>query len=1125
MPRIFDNIDQQLLGALQETLNISEHADFCVGYFNLRGWKQIDTYIEKWSGGKGNCCRLLVGMQRLPQEDLISALSLIKSDKGIDQQTALRIKKKLAEEFREQLTYGIPTNDDEAGLRRLAAQIKAKKVIVKLFLRHPLHAKLYLFFRPDPINPTVGYLGSSNLTFAGLAQQGELNIDVLDHDASQKLAKWFDDRWNDRWCLDISDDLVRIIEESWAREELMPPYYIYIKMAYHLAQEARAGLSEFRIPRDFGNKLFEFQSAAVKIAAHHLNKRSGVLLGDVVGLGKTLMATALARIFEDDFGLETLIICPKNLVKMWEDYVYRYRLRVKVLSITRVINELPELRRFRLIIIDESHNLRNREGKRYHAIHEYIQKNESKCILLSATPYNKNYRDLSNQLRLFVLEDKDLGIRPERLLRDKGEIEFIKQYQCPVRSLAAFEKSEYADDWRDLMRLYMVRRTRSFIQNNYAATDKAGRKFLTFEDGTPSYFPVRQAKTVKFKIDDKNTADQYARLYAPGIVDTVNGLNLPRYGLGNYIAEKPHEPPTQAEARILQDLSRAGKRLMGFCRTNLFKRLESSGKAFTQSVERHILRNYIFLHAIENDKPIPIGTQDPEMLDSRIYDEDTEDTGALSDIFEDENEASKIGISSAFRTEDEFKKKAADVYKEYEAQYKKRFRWLRSSLFLKDLAVDLRKDIKALLMILSKCGEWVPGKDSKLDALCNLIMKKHPTEKIIVFSQFADTVRYLETELKARGVSKLEGVTGDSEDPTETAWLFSPESNEKRDRIRHEDELRVLIATDVLSEGQNLQDCSIIVNFDLPWAIIRLIQRAGRVDRIGQKSENILCYSFLPADGVERIIRLRARVRLRLQENAEVVGTDEAFFEDDRNDQAILDLYNEKSGILDSDIDGEVDLASYAYQIWKNAITANPELQKIIPSLQPVIYSACAHKPSEKEPEGALIYLKTADGNDALAWIDKAGNSVTESQYIILKAAECLPDEPAIPRDEKHHEMVQKGVELIIEEEKSVGGQLGRPSGARFRTYERLKRYAEEVKGTLFESQELLKAIDEIYRYPLRQTAIDTLNRQLRSGISDETLAQMVIALREEGRLGIIHEEEQVQEPRIICSLGLVRRS
>jgi hypothetical protein len=248
----------------------------------------------------------------------------------MDNQTALRLKKKLAEEFRDQLTIGIPTNEDEIGLRRLAAQIKAKKVIVKLFLRHPLHAKLYLLFRPDPINPTVGYLGSSNLTLAGLKQQGELNVDVLDHDACQKLGKWFEERWNDKWCVDISDELVAIIQDSWAREDLIPPYYIYVKMAYHLSQEARAGLSEFRIPKDFGNKLWEFQAAAVKIAAHHLNKRSGVLIGDVVGLGKTLMATALARIFEDDQGLETLILCPKNLVKMWED-----RLVLIALSIIR----------------------------------------------------------------------------------------------------------------------------------------------------------------------------------------------------------------------------------------------------------------------------------------------------------------------------------------------------------------------------------------------------------------------------------------------------------------------------------------------------------------------------------------------------------------------------------------------------------------------------------------------------------------------------------------------------------------------------------------------------------------------------------------------------------------------
>lgn len=1124
MPRIFDNIEQSLLPALKETLEVTDRADFCVGYFNLRGWKALDSHIERWSGGEGNCCRLLVGMHRPPEEELRVALRVAKAEGEMDNQTALRLKKSLAESFRNQLTLGFPTNDDEAGLRRLAAQIKTKKVVVKLHLRHALHAKLYLLFRPDPVNPIVGYLGSSNLTMAGLSTQGELNIDVLDHDATQKLAAWFNDRWDDRWCLDISKELVQIIEESWAREELVPPYYVYLKMAYHLSRDARAGLAEFQIPRDFRGKLFEFQEAAVKIAAHHLNKRGGVVIGDVVGLGKTLMATCLARIFEDDHGFSTLIICPKNLVPMWQHHVDHFGMRAKVLSISQAIKELPGIpARFRITLIDESHNLRNREGKIYRAIHEYIAQSESRCILLTATPYNKTYHDLSNQIRLFVPENKDIGIRPEKLLRELGNVEFAK-LQVPVRSLAAFEKSEYADDWRDLMRLYLVRRTRSFIQENYADEDPAnGRKYLTFPDGTRTYFPERVPKTAKFEINDKDPNDQYARLYADPIVNSINRLQLPRYGLGNYPDPSPDKPPTSAETSQIQDLSRAGKRLMGFCRTNLFKRLESSGQAFILSVERHILRNYVVLHAIENDEPLPIGTQDAALLDARINDED-------SDVFaDDEDDYENVDEGNSgpeLQTESDFQERAAQLYAQYAGPFKRRFKWLRSSLFLEQLATDLSKDAKALIRVLKKCGTWDAGTDAKLNALEELLRKTHSDEKVLVFSQFADTVRYLETQLRARGIDRLAGVSGGSSNPTAVAWRFSPVSNEMRDRVAEEDELRVVIATDVLSEGQNLQDCAIVVNFDLPWAIIRLIQRVGRVDRIGQQADTIRCYSFLPADGVERIIRLRSRVRQRLKENAEVVGTDEAFFEDDRNDQIVRDLFTENAGILDGDDDTEVDLSSYAFQIWKNAIDADCDLEKAVAGLPDVVYSTKPHQPADQEPEGVLAYIRTGQGNDALAWVDRSGNSVSESQYKILKAAACRPDTPALPRHDKHHWLVQTAVEQIIEEEKSTGGQLGRPSGARFRTYERLMRFLDDVKEmSLLDTSALSKVVQEIYRYPLRQSATDIINRQLRSGISDEELADLVLMLREDNALCLIHEEEQIQEPQIICTMGLAKNT
>lgn len=1126
MPRIFDNIDQPLLQALQQTLESSTHADFCVGYFNLRGWRRIATYMENWHGGDGECCRLLVGMHQKPDEELRHAMRVIKETDKIDNQTALRLKKKLAEEFREQLTVGIPTRDDEIGLRQLAHQLRDEKVKVKLFLQHPLHAKLYLLYRQDIVSPTVGYLGSSNLTLAGLSKQGELNIDVLDSDACQKLEDWFEERWNDRWCIDISKELAEIIDESWAREELIPPYHIYIKMAYHLSHEARAGLNEFQIPREFENTLFDFQTAAVKIAAHHLNKRNGVLIGDVVGLGKTLMGTALAKILEDDQGLETLIICPKNLVPMWEFYREEYHLGGKVLSISRVLNELPDLRRYRLVMIDESHNLRNREGKRYRAIQDYIQQNESKVILLSATPYNKSFLDLSNQLRLFVDETEDLGIRPDHCINKVGEIKFLSDHQCGTNTLAAFEKSEEIDDWRELMRRYLVRRTRSFIMQNYAEVDtETDRKYLLFPDGTRSYFPTRVPKTVGFTIDEKDPDDTYAQLYSDNVVNTINKLNLARYGLANYIDDAPKEPPTETDKERLQDLSRGGKRLMGFCRTNLFKRLESSGKAFLQSVDRHILRNYIFLYAIENGEPFPIGGLDASMLDTRFSDADTDDVNIIAAASDDEDDEliDTTDSHSNLYSIEKYKERAAIIYQFYLTKYRSRFKWIRSDLFLPILKKQLTEDAEALIQILQLYGDWDESKDAKLNALEELLTQTHPDTKVLVFTQFADTVHYLKAALDERGLSHLAAATGGSANPTQLAARFSPVSNNKEGAFTSEDKLRVLISTDVLSEGQNLQDCAIVVNYDLPWAIIRLVQRAGRVDRIGQTAEDILCYSFLPADGVERIINLRGSVRKRLQENAEVVGTDEAFFEDDGEigNQSIVNLYNERSGLLDDDMDNDVDLASHAYQIWKNAITENPDLEKIITKLPPVVYSTKPHTPTDAQPEGVLVYIRTGEDNDALAWVNKNGESVTESQFTILQAAECKPDAEALEPLEEHHHIVDVAAKLVISENRRIGGQLGRSTGARFRTYERLKDYASEVEGTLFATPELKQVIDNIYRYPLRPVAKDTLNRQLRLGISNEVLADLVIDLWNDGRLCIVEEEIEMKEPKIVCSLGL----
>jgi DNA replication protein DnaC len=419
MPKIYDNIKNHLTKGLNETLELSQRTDFCVGYFNLRGWKEIGNRIDKLSGGEiiekedkiWRCCRLLVGMQKLPV-DILKEHFRYDESHVIDQAEALKLKKRLAQEFKDQLTIGVPSEVDEQALRQLSQQMKDKKVVVKLHLRYTLHAKLYLAYSDDKRVPVVGFLGSSNLTLAGLKHQGELNIDVMDQDAANKLAEWFNDRWKDRWCIDITEELIEIIDNSWASEKPRPPYHIYLKMAYHLSQEARAGLNEYRLPIIFKKELLEFQQAAVKIAAKKLDKRDGVLIGDVVGLGKTITACALAKMFEESNFFSTLIICPPNLIPMWDDYIEKYDLKAVPVSIGAVQGRLPELKRFRLVIIDESHNLRNDQGSRYRAIKQYLEENESKVILLTATPYNKSFIDLSNQLRLFISDDKEFNHWP-----------------------------------------------------------------------------------------------------------------------------------------------------------------------------------------------------------------------------------------------------------------------------------------------------------------------------------------------------------------------------------------------------------------------------------------------------------------------------------------------------------------------------------------------------------------------------------------------------------------------------------------------------------------------------------------------------------------------------------------
>ena len=1116
MPKIYDNIEHKLADGLSEMLDGAREADFCVGYFNLRGWGTIADKIETID----NKCRLLIGMTQIDQDAVRAAYSSQKAAETNPKDAHKEMKKAVAQ-FAKQLTWGCPSTADERNLKRLAKQLRDEKVKVKFHARHYLHAKLYLIHRQDQTVAIAGVVGSSNLTLSGLQKNGELNIDVLDQDAAKKLKQWFDERWNDERSADVSMELAEIIENSWAGGEI-PPYHVYLKTAYELSRDAISGVDEYPVPSEFRHRILDFQAKAVSIAAKILSRQNGVMIGDVVGLGKTIVASAVAKTFQEDSGDNVLVICPPNLSDMWKDYMNKYLIAGDVLSLGST-KELENMRRYRLIIVDESHQFRNRDTTRYGHLHDYIERNDSRVILLTATPYNKAFSDIASQLRLFVKHDVDLSIRPEHYIRAIGGAEkFQREHpNTLISSLGAFEKSDLVDDWRELMSRYMVRRTRLHIKTNYAEKDeKTGRHFLTFSDGTRFYFPDRQPERLDFGFDESgfDESDDYAKLYSKKVVNAIGELQLPRYGLQQYIARTDYidnllkddgkitdlpdiDALPEDDRKIISNLTRAGARLRGFARSGLFKRLESGGDTFLKSVRRHIVRNAVYIAALEEGGKIPVG-----QIHAAETDESLDEADESLFLGDNENPAEEL---------EEWRNTGKRVYQNLKRDEKigREFSWISANYFKAELREDLEKDVELLQRIFALVPRWLPENDRKLEALAKLVQVTHANDKILIFTQYKDTADYLYRELWKKDVENIEMVHGGSEDVGKIVHRFSPNSN---GQITGQlDELRVLVSTDVLSEGQNLQDAHIIVNYDLPWAIIRLIQRAGRVDRIGQKAPKILCYSALPENGIEKIIDLRGRLRERMDDNNELIGSDERFFDsDERNSERTLrDLYSGEA-MLD-ETDEETDLLSRAYEIWRRATGNDKKLEERIMGLPNVIYSA-----KSSNTHGVIAYVRTG-GNDVLAHVDNSGEIISQSQSGILDLLECEPDTQRTRAAESHHECVRKATEQAATTSRHLGGQLGTMRSVRRKLYDRLLAIADRNRQTpLLDEPKIRKAAQAVYDNPLKETARDKMKRMLMTATEEELLAAVLEMMSQKTLCAVA--DDKSDKTKIICSMGLV---
>lgn len=1099
MPNIFDNIkDATRLGpALRESLKDFDTVDVATGYLDLRGWSAfadiLDAKVPHEVGSRATA-RVLVGMiAPADAEQLLDSLQDQVQPPSYgsdihDREKALARRDQLVKHLRNQLMRGLATASGQQTLQTLKRQLQDGVVAMKVFTEKPLHGKTYIFHSPQKKHGARwAYVGSSNLTGAGLTRNLELNIDVQDSDASAKLAEWFDQRWEDPFSLDITAEIIDLITESWADETQPSPFEVYLKVCHSLAQDARDGMG-YVLPASMRNLLLDYQESAVRTLARRVVRRGGTMLGDVVGLGKTLTAVATALMLQAAEDYSTLVLCPKNLERMWNEHLEAYDINGRVVPYSVADKVLPELKRFNLVICDESHNLRNNSTNVYEAIHHYIRANACKVLLLTATPYNLAFTDVANQIGLYLDEDDDLGIIPTAALI--ADPQLVNKVDGKINTLAAFRRSEEPEDWKRLMSDHLVRRTRSFIKRTarkefvtLISGEQVEREYLQFANGQKFFFPTRIATPVSHAFTD----DDPAKLMEDDTtLDAVGDLILPRYRLADY--DNPRAVHTPTDTKNLDDIRAGRGNVSGFVRVGLFKRLSSSGHSFIQSLQRQRARNELFIHAIDHGLPIPLGSFSDKQI--AVTDEDIEGETTLQGS-------------------------AATRYDALVSSLPGRTKWVNSSVFKPTLRKDLVQDNATLTALLDRFGNWDSTRDSKVNALVDLL-HRHSGEKVLIFSEYVDTADYVAAALRDAGVDRVGLASGNTDNPAGIARRFSPESNklpgeneEATADVTRGDPIDVLVATDVLSEGQNLQDAHIVVNYDLPWAIIRIIQRAGRVDRVGQKSETVNIY-LITHDKVEQQIRLRQRIRARLGAAAQAFGSDEQFFGSDQEIQILDDFYNGRVTDDTDDAEGEADAVSEAWLVWSNAQQQHAQIAARVLAMQDLVHSS-RHRYLHEQRDGVTCYVATASGVDAFATSYDTPHGVVEQLLTPIEALrifQAQPETPTAPLRTDHFERQKALVQGQLRTETTAAGNL---KGVRKWAWQKLG-------GTVFGAA-AGEALNALHERPLTEHATMRLGQARRNRYSPDDLADLIAQLHAEDRLVI--KSTDTDTIRIVCSLGV----
>ena len=933
--------------------------DALVGYFRASGYFRIRKFVEK-----ADEIRILVGINidNLIHEANQQGLLFESNAERAQDEFFLEVKKSIQEAEYDK--------DVENGMLQLISDIVSGKVKIKVHPKQNIHAKIYIFREKEKHDHGYGSVitGSSNLTDAGLSRNFEFNVELRENTDIDFATETFNKLWEE--SVPIAEEYIEKLQKETYLNDTYTPYEVYLKflIEYFGRSIDFDPNSITDLPKGF--KRLSYQIDAVNDGFAKMMKHNGFILADVVGLGKTIVATIIAKKYFYTNGFpthrsRTLIIVPPAIKENWSETVDKFRLdNVKIVT-NGSLHKITDPAKYDLIIVDEAHKFRTDTATMYNELQKICKTPtrrvlpngtivQKRIILVSATPLNNRPEDIANLVYLFQ-DSKNSSLEIGNLQNFfRNQIDAYRKLknESDLKAVQAGVKKIYEKIRTKVIEPLTVRRTRTDLLAHKQYSEDLERQGIKFPI-------VKEPKKIFYQLEPHLEALYDKTIFV--LSDETQGLTYNRYRAIGFLKQPKKSKYKQADM-ISGQLARIMKTL-------LVKRIDSSFFAFKQSLERFMLATKAMVTMFENGK-IYIA---PNLPVTDMINEGKEEE-LLNLIIEKSVDDPTIEICEPDDFEYNF---LPGLKNDYE--------------LLKDLNNDWQKITED------------PKLEVFIEYLKNTLLSKkiNPQSKLVVFSESKETTDYLFKKLTKQVNYRILAVDSDSR--KDKMPIIRQNFDANLPKSEQKDDYDIIISTEVLAEGINLHRSNVIVNYDTPWNSTRLMQRIGRVNRIGSTADEVHVYNFYPTAKVNNDIELEKKAIMKLQAFHAALGEDSQIYSPDEEIESF--------GLFDKQMEEEKDEKLTYLMMIRDIKEKNPTLFKQIKNMP---LRARVGRKNAILKNGTICFIKD-EKRDAFIYV-KPNNETEELTFLeTVRQFEAFQNEKGIPLHTLHHEQVQKAIQVFVE--------------------------------------------------------------------------------------------------------------